>query len=466
VSFTPGRLRRALEECLADARSPAPQGCCVALSGGLDSIVLLAALARLRDAGSLSLPLRAVHVDHGLHADSATWSAACHAFTASAAVPFLSVNVAAQARDGESPEAAARAARYAALKAQLAAGEVLLTAHHADDQLETILLQWLRGGGLKSVAGMRRLVRCGPGWHARPLLGLSRHELQSWAEAQRLRWQEDPSNGDPRFDRNYLRLEVLPTLRARWPAAARTAGRVAQFAEEALELERSVAEADLGGVAEGAALSLPRLHALPPARQRAALRAWLKALDLPLPSARTMAALLHDMTAAAADRIPVVDWPGAVVRRYRDRLYAEPARVTKFAQGAWRTADSRVWPLGAGASLELVSERGRGLSRERLPTELQVVARMDGAGFRAQGGAHRRPLRKWFQDRGVLPWRREALPLLCVADQIVAIADLSCAAEFAARPEEPSWCVRWHGRPPVTEAEVLALNWPEHPPID
>jgi tRNA(Ile)-lysidine synthase len=100
-----------------------------------------------------------------------------------------------------------------------------------------------------------------------------------------------------------------------------------------------------------------------------------------------------------------------------------------------------------------------------LPAELRVVARVDGAEFRPAGGAHRRPLRKWFQDQGVLPWRRDALPLLCCAGQIVAIADISCAAEFAAQPDEPSWCIRWHGRPPVTEADVLAFNWPEHPPI-
>jgi tRNA(Ile)-lysidine synthase len=147
-------------------------------------------------------------------------------------------------------------------------------------------------------------------------------------------------------------------------------------------------------------------------------------------------------------------------------LYAEPAGGVSLAEGTWRIAEASEWPLGTGCALELVAANGRGLSRDRLPAEVQVVARMDGAEFRAAGAAaHRRPLRKWFQEHGVLPWRRDTLPLLCVGGRIIAIADISCAAEFAARPDEPSWCVRWRGRPALTEQEVLAFNWPEHPPI-
>ncbi|HEX7374432.1 MAG TPA: tRNA lysidine(34) synthetase TilS, partial [Steroidobacteraceae bacterium] len=174
MSFTPERLLQALESSLDAAREPAAQALCLALSGGLDSTVLLHALARLRVAGNLRLPLRAVHVDHGLHPGSADWSAACARLAAEVSVPLTRLRVNARAATGESPEAAARVARYGALQGQLGAGEVLLTAHHADDQLETILLQWLRGGGLQAVAGMARLARFGAGWHARPLLDTPR----------------------------------------------------------------------------------------------------------------------------------------------------------------------------------------------------------------------------------------------------------------------------------------------------
>ncbi len=181
-----------------------PTGECVALSGGLDSSVLLAALARVR-----ARPLRAIHVDHGLHPDAALWSAHSVALAARCGVACEVVRVNATAVRGESPEAAARVARYAALAERLSPGEALLTAHHGDDQLETVLLQWLRGGGLRAVAGMRPVAPFADGWRVRPLLGFTRIAVEDWARGQGLEWLEDPSNADPRFDRNFLRREVV-----------------------------------------------------------------------------------------------------------------------------------------------------------------------------------------------------------------------------------------------------------------
>jgi tRNA(Ile)-lysidine synthase len=435
------------------------------LSGGLDSTVLLTALARVRERSASAFELRAVHVDHGLHADSAAWAARCSELAAGLGLPCEQVRVDARAADGQSPEAAAREARYAALAARLATGEALMTAHHADDQLETILLQWLRGGGLRAVAGMAGCARFANGWHLRPLLGFTRLEIEEWARRAGLAWLEDPSNRDLRFDRNYLRLEVLPVIRRRWPAAARTAGRVGEYAREAIEAEEAMASADLESVADGAAVSLARLQALPDTRQRAALRAWLRRIGLPLPSVRTMAALRHDLVVAAADRIPSVDWPGAAVRRYRGRLYASVRGLEPLRESEWQVDRTLRHALDASQALELVPGVGDGLSRARLPVLLSVAARADGAEFQPAGTAHRRPLRKWFQEQGVLPWERDRLPLLAAGGQIVAVGDISCAAAFAARPDEPSFRVVWHGRPAVTERDVLSFNWQGPPPI-
>lgn len=465
MSFTPARLQAALDECLAAAGPPRPHRLCVALSGGLDSTVLLAALAQLRGRPAGGWELRAVHVDHGLHADSAAWAARCRELADGLGVACAEVRVDARPAAGESPEAAAREARYGALARSLAPGEALLTAHHADDQLETILLQWLRGGGLRAVAGMPACAAFAAGWHLRPLLGFTRPDLEQWARQAGLAWLEDPSNLDPRFDRNYLRLDVLPAIRRRWPAAARTVGRVAEYAREAVEAEEAAAVADLERVADGAAVSLARLRALPDTRQRAVLRAWLRRLGLPLPSVRTMAALRRDLVAAAADRVPVVDWPGAAVRRYRGRLYAGLRDGEPLREGEWPVDRTSRFELGASQSLELVPATGVGLSRARLPGQLAVVARAAGADYRPAGHAHRRPLRKWFQEHGVLPWQRDRLPLLAAGGQIVAVADISCAAAFAARPDEPSLRVVWHGRPAVTESDATSFNWQGPPPI-
>jgi tRNA(Ile)-lysidine synthase len=465
VSFS---LTRLASQCAAlfaqlPATAAAPR-LCVALSGGLDSTVLLVALARLQRAGSLPARLRAMHVDHGLHADSASWGLGCARLAAEWSVPLESVRVTLPLRPGASPEAAAREARYTALAAGLQPGEVLLTAHHADDQLETILLQWLRGGGLRAVAGMAPLGPFGRGaWHARPLLEYPRDDLAGWATAQGLRWLEDPSNQDPRFDRNYLRLAVLPVLRQRWPGVAHTAGRVAEFARDALHAEAATVAQDLPAVLRGAAVDLQALLSLEGPRARAVLRAWLAGLGLPPPPARTLASLLHDMRHAAADRNPGCRWQGAEVHRYRGHLHAGPPRHAPIAVAHWNGAGRLGW--GGDSTLELVADSGRGLSRERLPSTFDVLPRTPGSTFRPAGGAHRRPLRKWLQEREVLPWRRDALPLLSAHGQLLAVADLGVAAEFAAGPGEPSWRVVWHGRGVVTATDAFAGKWPADPLI-
>lgn len=449
------------------AAGPSARALCVALSGGLDSTVLLVALARLQAEGRLAQPLRALHVDHGLHADSVQWADACRALAAQHGVEFASLRVDVARDSGLSPEAAARAARYAALSAQLAPGEALLTAHHADDQLETILLQWLRGGGLRAVAGMAAVGPMGQdAWHLRPLLDFSRDELAHWALAQRLRWQEDPSNQDRRFDRNYLRLEVLPALRARWPAAAVTVGRVAGYARDALAAEAACVAADLPAVLAGQALGLAALRQLPEPRQRAVLRAWLAGLGLPSPASQTLAALSRDMEAAADDRLPETRWPGAVVRRFRDHLFAEPVTAARAVRpGEWPMTAGEPYRWSDACTLTLRADVGAGLSRERLPGHLQVRSRAGGEAFVPAGGSHRRELRKWLQEHDVLPWRRAELPLLCAGDRLVAVADLGVAADFAARSGEPSWRIEWRGRGHVTVGDVVASKWPVHPPI-
>lgn len=431
----------------------------MALSGGLDSTVLLAALSALRDEERMAA-LRAVHVDHGLHADSARWSAHCAALAGRLGVDCEIVRVEVARTRGESLEATARTARYRALGERLAEGEALLTAHHADDQLEGVLLQWLRGGGLRAIAGMRPVAPFAGGWHLRPLLGFTREDLRSWAVQSRLEWLEDPSNDDSRFDRNYLRLEVLPAVRRRWPAAARTVARVAGQAAEAVDLDARAGATDLASVARGQAVALAPLAELDPARQRRVLREWLRARGLSPPSAATLESLRRDVLAAAPDRIPATSWAGATVRRWRGHLYAEPAGPdTTWTGGRW---DPELpFDLGSLGQLELRSARGAGLSLRRLVGPLSVVQRPAGAIFHPHGSRHRRDLRRWLQQHDVLPWRRESLPVVLCGGEIAAVADLACDARFAASPGEDALQVVWRGRPTLTSLEAIAPAGPD-----
>jgi tRNA(Ile)-lysidine synthase len=288
------------------------------------------------------------------------------------------------------------------------------------------------------------------------LLGFTRGELRDWARAAGLEWLEDPSNLDTRLDRNYLRLEVLPALRSRWPAAARTVGRVAAQAAEALELDAEAAASDLAAAREEGTLSLPAMRVLAPPRQRRLLRAWLREAGMPIPAAATLEALRHDVLTAAGDRVPRVCWPGVVVHRYRERLYAAAAssELRPWSPGAWQPGQA--FDLGWLGQLELRPAHGEGLSRARLKGPLAVEPRPSGGSFRPAGSAHHRPLRKWFQEHGVLPWLRSQLPIVAFDGEIVAIGDLAFGGPLAAAPGEDSWRIAWHGRPPLTEAEMIA----------
>lgn len=418
----------------------------VAFSGGLDSTVLLCALAQLRS----RLPggaLAAVHVDHGLHPDAARWAAACAARCDALGVPLELLHVDGRAARGESPEAAARDVRYRALRALLAPGEVLLTAHHADDQLETVLIQLLRGAGVAGLAAMPAEAGCGAGLHRRPLLGFARAMLREWARAQGIAgWLEDPANDDPRFSRNHLRRAVLPALRAHWPAAAAAASRSARHCAEAARLLDELAALDAAACAVGEALSVTAMGALSAGRCRNLVRWQARRLGLPTPDERRLGTLLAQLFDAAGDAQPEVRWPGVTALRHADRL--------------WLIAEQRLpppappleWPdprqplaLGPGlGTLKLVPGRGGGLRPEALAAApWRVVCRKGGERLRLPGRAGSRALKKLLQAGGVPPWLRARMPLVEIGGTLAAVAGLWVDEAWWTPPETEGWRVSW-----------------------
>jgi tRNA(Ile)-lysidine synthase len=314
-------LRAELDRASArsrDSTPPVPVRFAVALSGGLDSSVLLAGLARL-DPRPI---FRALHVDHALHPDSAAWDAHCAAFSAALGVPYRSARVEVDRSLGIGLEAAAREARYAALAELLEPGEILLTAHHADDVLETIMHRIVRGTGIRGLRGVLPRARLGRGFVVRPLLGFERAELRVVAERWGIGWLEDPSNRSLDYDRNYLRAEVLPALKRRWPRACQAAARLAAAAGDAEEILEAAAAADLARAGSTEARpSVAALAQLSPARRRNALRHAIACADLPMPSARQLETLAASLIGAREDASTRVSWPGAEARIYRGRLH-------------------------------------------------------------------------------------------------------------------------------------------------
>ncbi|HET8552007.1 MAG TPA: tRNA lysidine(34) synthetase TilS [Gammaproteobacteria bacterium] len=437
--FSPERLLDALGD------KSAATGFVVAFSGGRDSSVLLHALATLR--GGLPAPLRAMHINHGLHADAAAWERHCQAFAAALHSDYISRTVAIDSADSRGLEAAARAVRYAALDAELRPGEWLLTAHHADDQLETVLLQLLRGGGPAGIAAMPARAPFGSGFLVRPLLAFDRQTLTAYAEANGVDCVADPSNIDPRRDRNYLRHEIVPGLKQRWPGATVTIGRAARHAAQAKSLLRDLAALDLDRIAEPGSPSLPveAVLALGRARAENLLRHWLKQRRLPIPNTRRLDTLLKQATEAAGDKAPQVIWPGAEARCWQGRLYAfkpldEPTELPTRWHGE---------PLELGFDLgELRATTGAdGLRTDVIAEGVELRWRRGGERIRPLGQPHHRNLKDLLREVRVVPWMRKRIPLLWFDDELIAVADLWIADEFAAPANETGVHIQWQ-KPP------------------
>ncbi len=365
---------QSVASALAEAlQRQAPGLLCVGYSGGLDSTVLLHALAitpRVRERG-----LRAWHVHHGLHQHADQWAAQCATFCAELSVPLTLSRVTVPHGNGQGLEAAARRARHAAFVEGLVDGEVLVFAHHRDDQAETFLLRALRASGPDGLGAMREWREFGRGHLWRPLLEVSRAALEEYAAKQGLRWTEDPSNIDESFDRNFLRQRVMPLLRERWPQAGASFARSAALCSETADLldgedARTLAEVilvdpagDAGDNLRGedpASLSRSRLIEMPPARRARVLRRWIDVLGLPPLPANGVTQIESTLMPARPDASASFEWHGAVVHAWRDLLHADWVRppLPDGWQAQWNGAEPLALPGGGTLRLRTLAPQG------------------------------------------------------------------------------------------------------------
>lgn len=438
-----GAFLERLRAAVAAVAERPPRRLVVAFSGGLDSTALLHGLHRI-DASAMLL---ALHVDHGIHSDSRDWSAHCAAFAQSLGVTFEGRRVEVRRDRGESLEAAAREARYRVFREFLETGDVLLTAHHGVDQLETLLLRMLRGAGVRGMTAIHDRGDLGRGRFARPLLDFSRAEIEAYAVAAGLDWLDDPSNQDLDLDRNYLRATVVPALQARWPAAPRLASRLARRMGEAETLLTDLARADLGKVAEDPGrLPIGVLEPLGAARQANVLRFAVQALGLPPPSARQLDEIRTQLR-SRSDAEPCVAWPGVEARMHRGHLYLMAPLPPLPAELSARIAVDAPWS-GALGRIELVAAEGDGIPDRWAREGLTVRCRCGSERIAMPGSPHHKTLKHWFQEAGVVPWIRPRVPLLYHDDRLVAVADLGLAGDLPpAEPDEPRWQPRWSEHP-------------------
>jgi tRNA(Ile)-lysidine synthase len=431
-------------------RLPTPHRYLIAYSGGLDSTVLLHVLAR--QASALGAPLAAVHIHHGLQAPADGWLDHCLAQCAALNIPCQALRVSVARDSGEGLEASARRARYQAIAGVMEEGDMLLTAHHQDDQAETLLLQLLRGSGVAGLAAMAPVKSFAGGWHARPLLDLSRVQLKHYAEAMQLHWIDDPSNFDTSLERNHLRQRVMPLLHERNPAVAATLSRSARHFAEAAELLEELAGIDTPAArgSRAGTLSVRALLLLSPARQRNLLRHWIRTAGFLLPDTRHLQRICDEVLPAAPDSMPLVQWRGTEVRRYRDDLFVmAPLPPTPDAAIPWDLAMPLRLPQGMG-TLTAHHADGAGLAAEHLAGRyVEVRFRTGGERCRPAGRHETHALKNLLQEHGIPPWERERLPLLFVEGELAQVGNLWRCEPFAAQSGETGIVVDW--RPAAIE---------------
>ena len=386
------RIRAALELL------PSGQPCLLALSGGMDSSVLLHALVHLRP----DLSLRAAHVDHGLQPDSHAWAQHCHQQCQAYAVPFLNLQLQSVVPTGNL-EAWARQQRYHLLQEQLKPQEVLLTAHHLRDQAETLLLNLLRGSGLAGLAAMPVERKLGQHRLLRPLLSVHPDDLSAYAEHHKLAFIDDPSNQNRRFDRNFIRHEVLAALEERFPHALSNMARSAGFMAEAVQDDEGL---DL----QGSVLPIEALLSSDGRLDSRRLLAWLRVQGLPSPRHR-MLGQIQQQLAATPDRNPLIAWPGAELRRYRENVHVMRPLAPTYPL-SWSDLppnDERDWPWG-------------GRLRWQLPAGAWRIGCLQGGEkLRLQG--HKRRIKNLFQQAAVPPWQRARWPVLFRGEECIAVAN-------------------------------------------
>ena len=423
------------------AALPDTSGYLVAYSGGMDSHVLLHAMSGIPlDPG---VKIQVAHINHGLSNNAGQWQAHCLHICDVLGLELITIPV--HVEQAGSIEARARETRYLALAGLLQPGHILLTAHHMDDQAETVLLQLFRGAGPDGLAGMPSVSTFARGWHARPLLGTRRSALHTYAVQHGLRWVDDDSNQDITISRNFLRQRILPELSTHWPGLIEVLNRAAANQADSSVLQDAIGELDLSAVQGGdhVSINLDQLSILSASRQRNVIRYWLKTQSLPVPGRTQLEQIITDMVNAAEDASPVFSSGEREIRRYRNRIYLiePPGTGTAGLPVTWRLDKPLALDLGC---LRAVRGTGKGLKAVLCRgDQVEVRYRRGGENIQLPGKDHHQTLKNLFQEAGVPPWYRQHVPLLFLEGNLAAVGGIWIDDQYVAGDDEDSWQISW-----------------------
>lgn len=415
----------------------------IAYSGGIDSQVLLHLCAN-QDA--IHGKILAVYIHHGLQTAADDWQTHCSQQAQALKVAFQAIKVNAHPNNGESPEAAARRARYAALQPLLQPNDTLLLAQHREDQMETLLLQLFRGAGLRGLAAMPATAAFGQGLIARPLLNVGKSEILQYAQDHDLQWVDDPSNRSSEYDRNFLRNQVIPLLKQRWPAIDKTVARSAAHCGEALGLLQAWSGEELKNLSEPkrGTIRLDQLARYDAEQRRWLIREWLAQFDLQPPSVAVLHSIEQQLIASRDDTEPHIAFQGRILKKYRGQLYCLPpqalAPVTEDYR--WHKGITTA-TLGNGTHINLQSTTSGIPQQLWYKSEVTLRPRNGGEKLKLAGRNGHHELKKLYQEAGIPPWERQSRPLLYLDNRLAAVPNLWIAEWAYSNGNEPCYRLIW-----------------------
>lgn len=428
-------------ECLVSSIANIKQ-VIVAYSGGVDSHVLIHACSVLQHKMPAVL-FKSVYIDHGLHESSDRWRNHCQAVSTNLGIKFSTTKVDARDVRGDGPEQAARHARYDALSEYVDSSTVLLTAQHQDDQAETLLLQLLRGAGVKGLSSMPRVNSFAGGVIARPLLEFSKQDILTYAKSAGLEWVDDPSNLDQSLNRNFLRQQVIPLIEQRWPSFAVTTARTAAHCAEASSILSNYASSYLLET-DSDVLAVATLETLDDETQRAVLREWLIANEVRLPSQKVLRQIQSFIVMDSGDSA-LVEWGGHQVRTFDGKFMLLKKAILPTGYGVlpWK-GEELVLPEPLGC-LSINQSTGQGIKKTFWEqSDITIRSRIGGEVISLLGRHGTKKLKKLFHEYKAFPWVRQLIPLVYAGETLVAIADIWIAKDYLAAEGELGYEIDWH----------------------
>ena len=415
-------------------------GVTVGLSGGVDSMVLLNVLFQLKT--KLNLKLNAIHIHHGLSKNADHWCEVCLDECKKLGIDFSQKNINIDNSEGIGIEAAARKARYQMLH-QLS-DEFLATAHHQNDQAETLMLQLLRGSGLKGLASMPLFDKERRLW--RPFLKISRDAIEEYAKNNNVRFVEDESNQNTEFDRNFLRLEIFPRLIKRFPQTIKSLGRSADLVAEGLNLNKAIANEDAKNYfsEDFIKLNTKIFRTFPRDRVVNLIRWWLEKNQQKMPSQKIMDQIYNQIISAKKDaQINIHISSKMSVRAYKDFLWLVKIKKEKNSFDLiWKGEE--VFELPGSGKLLFKPCLGKGISLDKVGSSvLRIQNRKGGERFKPERNQPTRTLKYLLQKINMPPWERELLPVIYSEDMLVAVPNFGVHHEFVVDEDKIGLTIEW-----------------------